>query len=128
MSATALGLLALLIVGGTGFRWFRAMRRVQLPKNRSGFLTVLFGGGALGVIALAESPGWIGGVSAVLAIIIGALFCATAAISRQKRLRADGGNLRKGGRRIVPEGLLANIRGARSNPTSCERGRFITVF
>jgi len=84
VNATALGFLALLIVGGAGVLWFRAVRRVQLPKNRSGFLAVLFGGAVLGGIALAGSPGWVGGVPAVLAIIGGVFFCLTVAISRQK--------------------------------------------
>ena len=84
MNTTALGFLALLISGGTGFLWLRAAHQVQLPKNRSGFIAVLFGAGALGAIALAKGPGWIGGVPAVLAVIIGAFFCFTVAISRQR--------------------------------------------
>ena len=57
---------------------------VRLPKNRSGFVAVWLCGLALGVAALAEGVGWLGGVPAVLAVVGGVVFMFTFAISRQK--------------------------------------------
>ena len=84
MNATALGCMALLLVAATGVLWFRAVRAVRVPTNRSGFLAASLGGAGLGIAALAEGAGWIGGAPAVLAIFGGAFFSFTVAISRQK--------------------------------------------
>jgi hypothetical protein len=84
MQATALGIGALLLTLGTGTLWVRALRRVALPKNRSGFLVVFLLAGALGALALALDPGWIGGVAAGFSIFVALFFALTVAIGKQK--------------------------------------------
>ena len=83
MNATAIGFLALLLVVGTGTAWFRALGRVQLPKNRAGFVAAMLLAAALGVVALSQGVGWLGGVPASLAIFAGSFFALLVAISRQ---------------------------------------------
>ena len=83
-SATALGLGAFALVLGTGTLWFRRALRVRLPENRSRFVAAMAISAALGVFALAGSPGWIGGVPAALAVLLGGFFLITVSISAQK--------------------------------------------
>ncbi len=86
--STVLGFVALLIVGGALALWFRAARRVRLPRDRSGYVATWLGGAALGVAALGGGPGWLGGVPAALAVLGGVFFSFTVSISAQK-LGAD---------------------------------------
>ncbi len=83
MNPTALGYVALLVVLAAGTLWFRAVGRVQLPKNRSGFAAAMLLGAALGVAAWVQGVGWLGGVPASLAIFAGSFFVLTIAIGRQ---------------------------------------------
>ena len=68
----------------TGLVWFRRLRNVAIPEDRIPFVAAMGAGAILGAIALASQPGWIGGVCAVLALIGGALFVLTFAISAQR--------------------------------------------
>lgn len=88
MIATALGIVALLGVVGSGVLWLRAASAVRLPANRFGFVAAWLGAGAIGIAAIVQGPGWIGGVPAVLSIIGASFFLFTVAISRQ-RVNAD---------------------------------------
>ena len=88
MAPGLLGLLALAIVGGAGALWFRKMYVVDIPSDRRGFLAAWLLGAALGIAALAQGPGWVGGVPAGLAVFLGIFFCFTVSISRQ--VVADG--------------------------------------
>ena len=84
MNGTALAFLSLLLVVGAGALWFRAALGVRLPKNRSAFVAAWFCGALLGVTALTEGAGWIGGIPAVLGVIGGTFFTFTVLVSRQK--------------------------------------------
>ena len=84
MTATALGLAALLIVASTGVLWFRAARQVRLPSDRSRFVVAWLTGVGLGVAALVMGGGPLAGAPAWLAVLGGGLLCLTVAISRQR--------------------------------------------
>jgi len=87
VDATALGFIALLLaVASTAF-WFRLARAVRLPKNRSGFVLVWASSVLLGVIALAQGAGWIGGIPAGLAVLLGTFLLFTVAVSPQQAAR-----------------------------------------
>jgi hypothetical protein len=84
VNATGLALAALVLVGGATGLWFRWARGVRLPRNRAGFVAAWLGGAVLGVTALAQGAGWLGGVAAVLALLVGGFLTFTVAISRQR--------------------------------------------
>ena len=84
MSATALGFAALAMEVGAGVVWFRRAFAVALPENRAAFVAVWALGAALGIAALLRGAGWVGGVPATLAVLAGAFFLFTVAISAQK--------------------------------------------
>jgi hypothetical protein len=84
MHATALGICALLLTLGAGTFWIRALRRVAVPKNRAVFLTAFLLAGVLGVAALLQGAGWVGGVPAVFSIVVALFFMLTVAIGNQK--------------------------------------------
>jgi len=79
-----LGVLALLLVVGAAALWFRRAKAVDLPSNRTGFVLAWAGGGLLGVVALFQDPGWVGGIPAVLAAIAGTFLTVLVAISAQQ--------------------------------------------
>ena len=95
MSATALGLLALGAIFATGTIWFRSAMALRLPKNRAAFVGAMAAGVVLAVAALASGPGWIGGIAASLAMLLGGFFLFTVSISRQ---RLGGGGIAVGAR------------------------------
>ncbi len=84
MNSIGLGHLAFGLVFGATILWFRALRHVQLPGNRSLFVAAWLAGVACGIMALVVGTGWLGGVPAVLAIIAGTFFPFSIAISRQR--------------------------------------------
>jgi hypothetical protein len=84
MSGTLLGLLAFGFSIGTGALWFRRIQAVAIPANRAAFATAMLAGLALGVAALSQSPGYVGGTAAVIAIALGSLFTLTVLIGGQK--------------------------------------------
>ena len=79
-----LGFLALLLIVGAGALWFRRALRVRLPENRSGFVAAWLGGALLGVVALVQGVGLLGGIAAGLATFLGAFLCFLVSISAQK--------------------------------------------
>ncbi len=84
MTATALGLVAFLLVAGALVEWFRRIRGVRIPRDRRGFVACWLGGAALGAIALAQGPGWVGGLPAGLATLGGLVLSGLVAISPQR--------------------------------------------
>lgn len=84
MIGNALGLVALLVVTGATAVWFRAALAVHLPRNRTPFVVGWLGGATLGLLALQQGTGWLGGAPAVLAIAVGCFLSFTVAISRQR--------------------------------------------
>ncbi len=87
MSASLLAAAAFVVVLGTWVLWFRRIRRVQLPADRTPFVIAAFSGAMLGAASLSLGEGVLAGVVAVLAMLAGLFFCLTVAISLQK---ADG--------------------------------------
>jgi hypothetical protein len=84
MSTTTLGFMALLLAIGSAIVWFRLAFSVRLPENRSGFILVWATSALLGVIALAQGTGWIGGIPAGLAVALGSFLLFTVLVSPQQ--------------------------------------------
>ena len=83
-TGTKLGLFALVIAVACAVTWFRLANQVGLPENRTAFVLVWLTAVALGVAAFVKGPGWIGGIAAVPAIVIGLFLPFTVSISRQE--------------------------------------------
>jgi len=79
-----LGFLALLLVVGAAVLWFRRAMAVRLPRNRVGFVLAWAGGALLGLVALFQGPGWVGGIPAGLAVVAGGFLTVLTAISAQQ--------------------------------------------
>ena len=84
MSGTALGIVALLLVAGAFALWGLRIKRVQIPRNRGGFVACWAGGAALGIFALTQAPGWLGGVPAAIATGAGIFFSVLVFVSPQR--------------------------------------------
>jgi len=80
----SLGLVSLVVMAISIFLWIRALGRVEIPKNRGGFVAACVVAGVLGVTALAGEPGWLGGIPAGLAVFSSMFFLLTVAIGGQK--------------------------------------------
>jgi cytochrome oxidase Cu insertion factor (SCO1/SenC/PrrC family) len=78
-----LGVTALAVILVSGILWFRAAMAVRLPKNRSFYVAAWLVGVVLAVLALAGSPGWVGGIAAAIALLSGAFVLLTVSISKQ---------------------------------------------
>jgi xanthine/uracil/vitamin C permease (AzgA family) len=83
-TGTKLGLIALVVALGCTFLWFALARAVEVPENRTAFVVVWLAAVTLGVAALVKGAGWVGRVTAVLAIIVGLFLPFTVSISRQE--------------------------------------------
>lgn len=81
---TTLGLVALVVAAVTVVLWFRQINQVDIPENRTTFVVCFLTSVALGIGAFVAGTRWFGGVAAVLAIIPGAFFPFSVAISRQE--------------------------------------------
>ena len=79
-----LGVLAFLLIAGSMTSWFRRMKAVRVPEDRRAYVACWAGGACLGILALTQGPGWIGGVPAALAVLAGSLFSLLVFISPQK--------------------------------------------
>ncbi|MGI9325577.1 MAG: hypothetical protein ACR2PZ_10190 [Pseudomonadales bacterium] len=83
MSTTVFGLSSLLLLAGSMALWFRGIKNVAVPKNRSVYIVVWLAAAALGIVSLAGGVGWLGGIPATLAAVGGLLFTVLVGISRQ---------------------------------------------
>ena len=83
MNSQLLGPLALLVVVTAGVLWFRAVRGVRLPWNRTGFVSVFLAAAALAVAAFMLDVGWTR-IPAGIAIFGAGFFLFSVSISRQK--------------------------------------------
>jgi len=84
MGEPYLGLTSLVVVAISTALWIRALQRVAIPKNRGGFVAAWIASAGLGVTALAADPGWLGGVSAGLAVAASTFFLFTFSVGGQK--------------------------------------------
>ena len=84
MNDSYLGVASLVIVAISIHIWFRALKRVEIPQNRSGFVATWLVAAVLAVTALAGEPGWLGGVPAGFAVFLSTFFLFTVLISAQK--------------------------------------------
>jgi hypothetical protein len=84
MSDAYLGLASLVVIAISTGLWIRALQRVAIPKNRGGFVAVWIVAAGLGVTALAGDPGWLGGVSAGLAVAASTFFLFTFSVGGQR--------------------------------------------
>lgn len=84
MNGTALGIVSFLVVAGSMGLWFLRIRRVAIPTDRRAFVASWVGGAALGIFALTQGPGWVGGIPAGLAAVAGLVFSALVYVSPQK--------------------------------------------
>ena len=84
MTGIALGVVAFLLVGGAMALWSQRIKHVQIPKNRTGFVACWLGGAVLGVFALTQGAGWLGGIPAGIAVAAGILFSVLVYISPQR--------------------------------------------
>lgn len=63
--------------------WIRRMQRVALENGRGLPLALFATAIALGAVALAREPGWLGGALAIAAIALGTVWIALALLARQ---------------------------------------------
>ncbi len=84
MNATVLGILAFLVLAGSMAIWFRKIQAVQIPENRGAFVASWAIAGLLGVTALVQGVGWIGGIPAGISAFAGIFFTVLFFISPQK--------------------------------------------
>ena len=83
-TGTKLGILAFALAIGGGVLWFYLVRQVNLPDNRILFVVAFAAAVILGVAAFFKGTSWAGAIPAVLAILVGAFFNFTIAISPQE--------------------------------------------
>jgi hypothetical protein len=76
MSGVLLGWSGAAIAAGLFAYWSRLMNRVAVPEKRGGYLAAMGLAVVLGVAALVQGAGWIGGIPAVFAILAGGMFLA----------------------------------------------------
>jgi hypothetical protein len=79
-----LGLASLTVAALTIHLWTRALKRVEIPVNRGGFVAAWFIAAGVGVAALTGEPGWLGGIPAGLAVFASTFFLLMIAIGGQK--------------------------------------------
>ncbi len=83
-TGTKLGILALVVAFACAALWSYQMRQVDIPENRAGYAVVFLSAAALGAAALVKGAGWLGGIPAAFAILIGLFLPFTMAISHQQ--------------------------------------------
>ena len=81
--STILGFLALIGAATTFGLWFRRIQAVDIPEDRTPWVIAALVSAALGIAALLGEPGWLGGVPAVVGVVVGGFFATLVGISRQ---------------------------------------------
>lgn len=83
MSGDYFSILAFTVALTTGFRWFRQVYAVALPRNRGGFLASMGIGVCLGIAGLVLGSGITGGILSGISIFLGCFFVFAWQISTQ---------------------------------------------
>ena len=83
MTADTWGLLAGALAIGGMVAWFRRVKAVNIPRDRRGFMALFLAAMAMGIYAIAEGSGWLGGIGAAIAILVGVLNAVLRAQSKQ---------------------------------------------
>ena len=110
---TILGLVAFAIAAVTVALWIRQVNQVDIPENRTVFVSFFLLAAALGVGAFVFGTRWFGGIAAVPAIFIGLFFPFNVAISRQE----VAGNPIRGGD-TIPRVIAIDDQGKRFDSDS----------
>ncbi len=76
--------LALVFVAATVAIWFRQINQVAIPEDRTLFVVFFLLGPVMGVAAFIVGTRWFGGITAVIAILLGLFMPFTVSISRQE--------------------------------------------
>ncbi len=76
MSGDLLGWLGAAIVVATGVFWFRRLRAVRIPRDRTPVFVAVVLGAGLGVLGLVLGTGWASGIPATFAAVSGGIFLA----------------------------------------------------
>ncbi len=84
MGDTYLGLASLVIVAISIRLWIRAFKRVEIPKNRGGYVAAWVVAAGLGLAALVGEPGWLGGIPAGFGVFASTFLLFTIVIGGQK--------------------------------------------
>ena len=84
MADIYLGVGSLVVVTISTGLWIRALKRVEIPRNRSGFVAAWLAAAGLSLAALAGEPGWLGGIPAGFALFASTFFLLTVLIGGQK--------------------------------------------
>lgn len=83
MDGTFLGVAALLLTVTAMTLWIRALRAVAVPTNRIGYMAAFGVAAGLAIAALGAGAGWVGGISALLSILVAVFFFYTKSIGLQ---------------------------------------------
>lgn len=83
-----LGLAAFVWVAASAVLWFRRMRAVSIPRDRTAFVLAWALGALAGVLAFVRGVGWPDGIAAGLALLGSGFLLFTVGVSRQ-RVGAD---------------------------------------
>lgn len=84
MSDAYLGLASLAVVAISIRLWIAAIKRVEVPSNRVGFVAAWVAAAGLGLAALAGEPGWLGGIPASFGVVASCFLLLSVAIGGQK--------------------------------------------
>lgn len=69
MGAFFTALAALGCAAGAMWMWFQRLQRVEIPEDRTFFISMWVLGFVIGVLALAQDPGLISGLLAIIAVL-----------------------------------------------------------
>lgn len=93
MSGITFSILAFALVLGTALIWFRLLKTVALPENRTGFVICMAAGVCLAIAGLVQGSGLLVGLLSGFAIVLGGMFMLLVLISAQK---GGSGSLQEG--------------------------------
>ena len=84
MNPLLLPIVAACLVGGSTLLFFRAAFSLRLQRDRTPYVVAWVVGALLGLVALSQGGGWLPGLLAGLATLVGSLFTVLVGISAQQ--------------------------------------------